>query len=607
MIDAAVVESGTLDDVRAARTLTAALTAFADELEQMAAGTLAANKRGAKGKAAIYTEGAALLRGRAAELETHGPISEADAKRRAALAETERLAAEARDDANTRPTPADIAALNEFVQFVHEHAGAGVENTALKVEQSSESATCGIMDELGYICDRPPHEPGTGPHEVHRPDGTTSVTWPDDRPAPTQSDLAAFLRGDTDVMPDLGSATVVDLGPASSEVRELIAAATVANPTLGHPVSPDALTEVLAMNPDPFTVAVAAERDDDPFAVATASSGRPPWRLDPEPVSFAFSPSTSIGVPDHVSYSQITTGEACGLQLRIKKRDGVKGQPAYYSVGGSSFHACVEAIERYRLGLEERMTFAGLLGRVMSGDLAACAELFVSQFDIAIAEAEADSGIPRERWKVAAQGTEGDTWWRHNGALMVRDYVAWAEARIAEGWAILNVTGKTLGIELELNEPIGRDLELNRIVNLNARLDQVWYRWEAADPTDADPTPILNLHIEDGKSGAKVSGDTFQLGLYGHVLARMIAREFPPPVAAKARLTASYYDARNGKSTESISPLEAHEWAEIEYRALTTLGMHAAGIYPANPNAAFGGPCGLCDVRHACPIMATRE
>lgn len=604
MIDAAFAEFTTNPEMEPrpfGERLAAALIAFAEELEALATSTLAANKRGAKGKATIYTEGAALLRGRAAELETHGPIS---AAARSAMT----------PDENTRPTREDMAALDAFVKDRQNMQvnGSQPESTALEVGQSLDatarpdgSVICGIADEMGYICEREPHAPGTGPHHLLRPDGSVSVQWPDERippVEPVQSGIVAFLKGETDELPEVGPTGVVDLGPASPALIEALAAA---NPSMGVAIDPTlVLTEVASMQ-DPFSIAPAADDggEPDPFAIATAAT-LPAWRLEPAPVPFAFDPSTALPAPDHVSYSQIKTAGECGLQLRIKKRDGIKGQPGYAAVGGTAFHACVELVERRRLGLVSH----GIVDQVLAGDLAACAALFVHNFDLEIANAVRESGIPVEKWKTAAQGTEGDAWWRHNGALMVRDYVAWANARHEDGWAILHIPGKTLGIELELNEPVGRDILTGAEVMLNSRIDQVWFKWEPAGPTDPDGVPTLLLHIEDGKSGAKVdAGSTFQLGLYGHVLHRMILREFPPPVAAKAVITASYYDARNGKSTDAIPPLALHSWAEVEYRSLTTLGMHEAGIYPANPNAAYGGPCGLCDVRHACPIMAMRD
>ena len=579
--------------------LMAALIAFAEELEKLAADTREAARRGWKGKSEIYDAAAALLRGRAAELETHGPIDEAAKRRAEALAETERLAEQARTDPNARPTPDDIAALNEFVG---ERAGAPPQVTDSPTESSAlqvgQSGVCGIRDEMGYECDRPPHEPGDGKHEVHRPDGSVSVSWPDVRSL--QAEVVEFLKGDRDDLPDLGSAAVVDLGPAGADARELITAAIAANPSMGAPAAPEALTEALSVNPDPFSMPAALAAD--PFSAPDAASPAP-WRLPPNPRPFAFDPSTAIGVPDHVSYSQIVTAGTCALQLRLKKRDGVVGQPAYWNVGGTAFHACVELVERRRLGLVSH----GTIDRVLAGDLAACAELFSHNLDIELAEAEKASGLDRSQFRVAAQGAEGDTWWRHNGALMVQGYVAHSDRMRAEGWDILRIDGKMLGLELDLNTPIGYDRELGRPVNLNARLDVVWFRWEPAPSHSTTGVPTLHLHIEDGKSGAKPVTDTFQLGLYGRVLQRVVAAEFPPPVVEGLVISAAYYDARNCKSGEAFDPLAAHSWEEIEYRGLTTLALHASGIYPANPNSAYGGPCGLCDVRHACPIMAMKD
>jgi hypothetical protein len=543
--------------------LHAALMVFAREMEATAEATRAANKRGAVGRARAYEEAAAILIGRAAELETHGPI----------------MAAASRLDEQARPNEADMAALNEFVSDREQLTSHAEKSSALQVTQS-EPATCGITEAMGYVCAREPHEPGTGAHEG------MGARWPDTRLTTSDQDqVVAFLRGETDELPPLGppDRPVFDLGPVGDDLKGVMMQATQDDPFRA---------------PDP-----SSDAGEDPFATASPSSGRPPWRLDPAPVPFAFDPSTALPAPDHVSYSQITTGEKCGLQLRIKKRDGVKAQPGYATTGGKAFHSCVELIEKRRLGL---LGF-GTVDRVLEGDLAACAELFVHNLDLEIAAAVRESGIPVQRWKVAAQGTEGDTWWRHNGALMLRDYVAWAQQRHEEGWAIINIPGKILGVELEIDTPVGWDVKTSQQVKIKSILDQVWFRWEPAASDDPDGTPVLHVHIEDPKTGARPVTDTFQLGLYAHSLLREVMINFPPPVVAKMKITGSYYDARNGKSGDVLHPLDLHSWAEIEYRALTTLGMHEAGIYPANPVTAYGGPCGMCDVRHACPIMATRD
>lgn len=638
------------------RALCAALIAFAEELEKLAAETREAGRRGAIGKSKIYEECAAMLRGRAAELETHGPISDAAKRRAEALAKTEA------DAERLRATADDFVHKPPAARAADQQPASINESTALEVGQSevpADDTTCGIRDEMGYECERKPHPPGTGPHETYD-DGSVSCRWPDTRPEtppmePVQAGIAAYLRGERDVLPALDGpgAPVFDLGPISEELAQVIApGATEMMPVAPAPppgapdlmfdlanlrekifttphVPADALfvvsdigqdengnrvidavkiKEISVVNPtqdDPFaTPATAAEGlDADPFATASAAPSAP-WRLPADPRPFAFDPTTALPVPDHVSYSQITTGEACGLQLRLKKRDGVTGQPAYWNVGGTAFHACVELIERVHLGLHAPSeTAAG----VSAGDLAACAKLFSHKFDEEIWRTEIETGISRDRWRVGGKGAEGDAWWRHSGALMVQAYVAHSDAMRADGWEILNIAGKMVGLELDLNTPVGWDIATSTPVNLNARLDVVWYRWEPAGPTSPDGTPCLHLRIEDGKSGAKPVTDTFQLGLYGHVLQRVVSTDFPPPVVAAMKISAAYYDARTGKSGDAFDPIDTHSWAEIEYRGLTTLAMHSAGVYPANPKTEFGGPCWLCDVRHACPIMAMRD
>ena len=53
--------------------------------------------------------------------------------------------------------------------------------------------------------------------------------------------------------------------------------------------------------------------------------------------------------PAHVSYSSFTQWLKCGKSYELSRLFGVKGQPAWYSVGGSAVHSSTETYDRARV------------------------------------------------------------------------------------------------------------------------------------------------------------------------------------------------------------------------------------------------------------------
>src|SRR5678815_3701971 len=99
--------------------------------------------------------------------------------------------------------------------------------------------------------------------------------------------------------------------------------------------------------------------------------------------------------PDHVSPSQVSAGEACGLQLRLYRRDGVPEWPAWWNVGGTAVHACIELIERQRIDEHSE-----LYVHVIGGDPDACAEAFMRAFD---------NATPRQSCPLAIRNSSSST------------------------------------------------------------------------------------------------------------------------------------------------------------------------------------------------------
>lgn len=429
---------------------------------------------------------------------------------------------------------------------------------------------------------------------------------------PNQEDIKAFLRGDVD---ELGTeplfteprgeaqvsgrigdhvmSTIITGVDAEKVTAGVLTGFSVAAEVRGFQDSSGAVSTNIG---DPIKLTwtdsgrgVIVQPGPDPFSEPVANGGRPYWLPAPQPVAFV---PPDFPRPLAVHQSDIKLAEECGLALRLKYRDRVKPVPTWWNEGGHAFHRCIEYIER------QIIAKPGMYSGGFTDESAR--DMFNTALDHQIADVVQATGFETTYWRAANKGTEGEQWWRTEGPHMVRDYAAWSAARHAEGWSIAQVLppGKMTrdwvpALEANFSYPD----PLTGILR-EGTLDQIWIREAVAS---SGFSPGYEIELIDPKSWRKPDSDPLQLKFYAGAVASLL------PNVPIASLRAAYYDGRAGITTDYIDPETALSEEEVSYRTAMVDAMHATNVYPANPGTEYGKPCGICEFRYACPIMARRD
>lgn len=269
--------------------------------------------------------------------------------------------------------------------------------------------------------------------------------------------------------------------------------------------------------------------------------------------------AVDLPAPKHRSVSQESTYSECGMKFKLTRRDGFKENPAWWNVGGTTFHTCAEWWERAHIGLDP-MPEPGQWEAIFR-------DLFEKERD----RLRAETGVPYSQWRAAKKGKEDDAWWIENGPDMVDLYITRQEGR---EWEILMI-GQDPCLEFEFLLDV-EGVEVKGFID-QARV----YR-------NGD------IELKDLKAGANKPDDTFQLGTYSWALAEIGAVD-----AERGNVWGSYYMARKGEDTPAIKPFMKHPWSELVYRYVTMDRAENAGIYTPRVSSF----CVSCGVRAHCPAM----
>lgn len=287
-------------------------------------------------------------------------------------------------------------------------------------------------------------------------------------------------------------------------------------------------------------------------------------------------PVPMASLPAHVSNSQVGTVGDCAAKYRMQRVEGLPQIPQWANIGGTAFHAAVEAFERTmaKLQASRDVTFQDYDTEL----------IWKHHFEAEINRVQATTTVPISSWRSSRKGAEGRQWWEVNGPQMLRRYL---DARPAAHTALIGADG-ALAIELELTVDVPTPYGPVPFV---AKLDRVTlYAWQDGQ----NP----GLMIRDYKTSYERPTDTTQLGDYAHVL---LLNGLNPAV----RIFGSYFDARRGEWTEPVDLLAAHPFEAFQYRVTSAHAQKHAlttGPTPARPSSYCGG----CSVRYACPVMASR-
>jgi hypothetical protein len=298
-------------------------------------------------------------------------------------------------------------------------------------------------------------------------------------------------------------------------------------------------------------------------------------------------PVPAASLPPHLSHSQGDTIGDCAAKYRMQRVDQLPQIPQWANIGGTAFHAAVEAIER---------TLAAGMARGHTLDTKGYdVELgWKEHFEQTITAVAATTTVPRSVWRASRRGAEGEAWWWVNGPKFLRAYL---DARPDEPTSNLLAHGGVThesAIELDLTVDVPTPYGP---IPFTAKLDRVT---NAKQPgPDSPESNWITLVVRDYKTSYERPTDTTQLGDYAWAL-RLWG------VPDSVRILGSYFDARRGTWTEPVDLLQAHPFEAFQYRVTTAHAQKRAlttGPTPARPSSFCGG----CSVRYACPVMAAKS
>jgi hypothetical protein len=310
----------------------------------------------------------------------------------------------------------------------------------------------------------------------------------------------------------------------------------------------------------------------------------------------AADPLTALGLPEHLSHSQIETLRECGTKYLLQRAEntGVVQVPQWSLVGGTAFHAAAEWFERTVLEAGNAETVGAILNT--RGGIGEVWRTILGQ--TITDEAIANPLVPVDQWRAARKGAEGYTWWLVEGEAMLQKYIA---MRMDELLTLDTAPWRRIWWRTEGERDVAMienesEMDVNG-VPFKVVLDQVWQVTR-----DNGPMRIGDLLIDDLKSGRTLPVETGQLQEYALWLDRQLhgadttrADGNPPAIWGR------FYDARKGVYTEPVDLLERADWRRFSYEVAAADRRKRGGIFDPQPSSFCGG----CSVKHACPVFAS--
>ncbi|MET0426693.1 MAG: PD-(D/E)XK nuclease family protein [Actinoplanes sp.] len=286
-------------------------------------------------------------------------------------------------------------------------------------------------------------------------------------------------------------------------------------------------------------------------------------------------PVPAASLPPHLSHSQGNTINDCAAKYRMQRVEQLPQIPQWANIGGTAFHAAVEAFERTVAKMSRDLGGKPLNWATYDTEL-----VWKHHFEQTISEVAATTTVPRSVWRSSRKGAEGEAWWWVNGPKFLRAYL---DARPADvTWAPVGEPAIEIERTIDVPTPYGP-------IPFTAKIDRVTYD----ERTDA-------YILRDYKTSYERPTDTTQLGDYAWAL--ILAKQ----IFADRPILGSYFDARRGTWTEPVDLLAAHPFEAFQYRVTTAHAQKLAltdGPTPARPSSFCGG----CSVRYACPVMASKN
>lgn len=423
-----------------------------------------------------------------------------------------------------------------------------------------------------------------------------------------ENKVTDYLRGDTDVIPNLGP-NLIETTSVHAEIATLhdaISAANDATARIGEAAS-DAASYIGEALSSPATSELNREAldmtqsfpivaDVDPFSDPNppGAGARDYSNPNASPASgFRYSftdllrPPPQSALPGHWSWSQLTTSEDCGIKYRAQRVDRIEQVPQWSLVGGNAFHLATASIDNAQAEDDPLWT------RPPSDEVTH--RLWHEAFHGEIANTATGTSVPNSQWRASARGQEGYDWWRVEGEAMLLRWVGLraklaANAPTPRPILYLPSASPTDAVrciewpfEINVPGPLG-DLAYRGVI------DRVW-----------DVRADGSILIEDLKTGKADQPETAQLGSYAWAVNIAISNNLAAGRGAfgARRIMGTFYDARKGLYSPAVDLLLVHPWDEFVYRLHSAEAKRRAGIYTPR----VSNFCVSCSVRYACPTQ----
>jgi hypothetical protein len=300
-------------------------------------------------------------------------------------------------------------------------------------------------------------------------------------------------------------------------------------------------------------------------------------------------PVPAASLPPHLSHSQTRDVGDCATKYRLQRVEQLPQIPQWANIGGTAFHAAVEAFELTLTKMPHapvsQMTFKDY-------DVETT---WKHHFEGQITAVAMTTPVPQSVWRAARKGAEGEQWWRVNGPLMLRRYLDARPDEVTMDIPVIGIGGveSLCGIETDLTVDVPTPYGP---LPFNAKIDRVTVGHLPGRPE------VGAIIIRDYKTSYERPTDTTQLGDYANVLRLAFAHQGP---IADVPIYGTYFDARRGTWTEPVDLLDAHPFEAFQYRVTAAHAQKSALTTGPTP-ARKSDFCGGCAVRYACPIMATK-
>jgi len=256
---------------------------------------------------------------------------------------------------------------------------------------------------------------------------------------------------------------------------------------------------------------------------------------------------TDLQIPEHLSYSQVSTILRCGEQYRLERGLGIKSRPMWAGVGGKAVHIVSEVFDRALIET----------GDVMSDD--EVREAFVTAFNQQINEDGERSGVDPSLWYCSGRASkaypnkEDMAWWDEHGPSFC---LAWKSWRLTAPWDVwIDSTGRP-AIEYEFDIVLGGQRVkgfIDRIMVHNNQLIVLDLKTNSREP---DNTLQLGTYREAVRQQEQVTAD---IGTYW--MARTGATTMPKVLTewTRWRLDFTYAEAdhrrKNNRLMAAPSPM----------------------------------------------------